>query len=150
MKVTVKPIHPRILPDRDKWRNWYLDERVKIVIEYDNQILTIELPKGYRFDGHSVPLLFRWLFKRYDEDIVAALVHDVLIEVSPYIRNNRDFKDHVYTHLMNHPEYFTNRFRATWMPKAVKFNTRIMFFWKQDYRGIPKDTTRLKITLDEI
>ena len=39
---------------------------------------TITIPKGYRFDGSSVPKFLRGLFPRYGAFMFAALIHDWL------------------------------------------------------------------------
>ena len=37
---------------------------------------TIIIPKGYRFDGASVPRIFWWFIPRLDDRILAVLGHD--------------------------------------------------------------------------
>lgn len=135
------PTHPRIIRDRDHYRRWYLDEDVTIYLK-DGHV--IELSKGYRFDAHSVPFLFRLFFPRYNSrDIYAALVHDALVDFESLHRFNRKYIDDVYTMYMRKPEYFSNKWRAFFMPLAVRTFGFLRFTLWNDYRGEPKPGTRI-------
>ena len=131
----------RILPDRDKYRKWYLDEPFTVTLT-NGDVLIID--KGFRFDAHSVPRPFRWLFPQYDIDIVAALVHDFLVDTSPWHRYTRRFIDRQYTVLMK--EHSTP-FRAFWMPLAVRIYGFLLFDLWGDYRGEPKPRTQIHVVV---
>lgn len=141
----MQPTYPRLLKDRDSYRRWYLDEPVTIYLS-DGHIL--ELCKGYRFDAHSVPFIFRWLFpKKKGNDVYAAMVHDALIDVEMFHRFNRKFIDNEYKRFMNMPEYFTSKLRRYWMPKAVRLAGFLMWDVWGDNRGKPKPNTNLQINI---
>lgn len=55
----MKPTYPRIISDRDKYRDWYLDEDVTIPL-LDGS--TLNISKGYRFDGHSTKIVLGIFF----------------------------------------------------------------------------------------
>lgn len=141
------PTYPRLLRDRDNYRKWYLDEPVLIYLSDGHQA---RIPKGYRFDAHSVPLIFRWLFpKRDGHDIYAAMVHDYLVDVEMFHRFNRKFIDNEYTRFMNMPEYFTNKHRRYLMPRAVRLWGFLRWTLWGDYRGTPKPNTVIDIHVVE-
>lgn len=135
---------PRIVPDRDNYRRWYLDEDFTCVLT-NGDVLVIR--KGFRFDAHSVPWPFRWLFPRYDTDIVAALVHDYLIDTEPWHRYNRKFMDDEYTALM---QKLSSGIRRYWMPKAVRVYGWLFFDLWGDYRGDPnKYITKVEVVITQ-
>ena len=141
----IHPTHPRILRDRDNYRRWYLDEPTTIHLKDGHRI---NLPKGYRFDGHSVPLIFRLVFRRYNNrDVYAAMVHDALVDFASLHRFNRRYIDQVYKDFMRKPEYISTKLRATWMPRAVSVWGFLAFTLWGDYRGEPKPNTVIDITM---
>lgn len=145
--IELLPQYPRIVPDRDKYRKWYLDEDVRVRLFNGH---TFIIPKGYRFDGHSVPKLLRWLFPRHKGlDIYAALLHDYLIDVQMFLRYTRAFQDTVYTIMMQNPLYTSSNFRSVFMPRAVKTFGFLKHTLWGDYRGDPKIGTELIIKLNE-
>lgn len=139
------PKYPRILKDRDNYRKWYLDEDTEIHLPNGD---TMTIPKGYRFDAHSVPFIFRWIFpKKQGDDIYAAMVHDYLIDVEMFLRYNRKFQDNIYRLIMESPAYKTSNFRSFWMPKAVRFFGWLNFDIWGDFRGVNKHRKKLEIKL---
>lgn len=118
-----------IIPDRDRYRRWYLDEKV-IHTLHNGHILLID--KGYRFDAHSVPWWARWVFPKYDTDIYAALIHDALVDTAPWHRYPRKFIDHEYKLLM---QQYSHGLRKFWMPLAVTVYGYLVFTLWGDYRG---------------
>lgn len=129
------PTYPQLLPDRDKWRNWYVDEDIKVTLTNND---TLYIRKGYRFDAHSVPFIFRWVFPKYNKkDIYAALVHDYILDTQPWHRYTRRFADEQYTHYMRNLNYSDSAARSKWMPRAVKLAGYVQHLFKKDYRGDP-------------
>lgn len=53
---------------------------------------TIIIPKGFRFDGASVPRAFWWFIPKLDDRILAVLGHDYLY-YSDYLRNKKSDKE---------------------------------------------------------
>ena len=82
----MQPTYPRLLKDRDKYRRWYLDEPVTVQLSDGHRL---DIPKGYRFDAHSVPFVFRLLFPKYNtRDVYASMVHDCLVDIEMFHRFN--------------------------------------------------------------
>lgn len=135
----------RILRDRDNYRKWYLDEDITHVL-HNGDILKIN--KGYRFDAHSVPRPFRWVFQQYDgRDILAALVHDYLVDTAPWHRYNRRFIDREYTSLM---QLYATKHRAFFMPLAVRLYGFLAFDLWCDYRGEIKPDTKVEVKVTHL
>lgn len=142
------PQYPRILRDRDNYRKYYLDEDVTIAL-LDGSSLTVG--KGYRFDGHSVPFVFRLFFPKYNEnDIYCALVHDALVDFESMHRYNRAYIDYVYRSYMNAPAYKSNEWRAYFMPIAVSVWGFLRFTIWGDHRGEPKPNTHISVKVDMV
>lgn len=122
---------PSIIPDRDRFRKWYLDNDFTCTLT-DGTTLTIL--RGYRFNGHSTKP-FHWLFPQYDVDIVAALVHDALLDSAPWHRFTRDFIDRQYVHFMHQHSY---GIRKVIMPLVVRAWGYLTTTVWGDYRGETK------------
>lgn len=171
------PTYPRLLPDRDKLRKWYVLEGFEHELHNGDKIYP---HKGYRFDGHSlnpaivflslvaafcvwnwwlIPanlcwsliLLCAYLKYRYvqPKDILASLIHDYLIDLEHSHRYNRAFMDKEYEILMNQ---YSSGIRKWVMPKAVWLAGYLKFTLLGDYRGEPKPNTRIevKVTHDTV
>ena len=119
------PKYPKINPDRDRDFRFYLCEDVTVTLT-DGTEYTI--PEGFRFDGHSVPFIFRSFFPVFDLDVYAALVHDYLIDTRMMKghRYSRQFIDEQYEHFMNQPEYLATPLRRWLFPRAVNLWRKIM------------------------
>ncbi len=143
--IRITPRKPQIVPDRDGYRNWYVDQAFSVEIVFPNgKQLLLHIAKGYRFDGHSVPWALQFLFpKAKGLDLYAALIHDLLIDLEPFLRVTRKQQDWVYGELMI--EYSTNGFRSRFMPRAVKsFGYLKHTIWGDD-RGEMKQVTELSV-----
>lgn len=135
----------RIIPDRDRWRRWYLDEDAVYILT-NGDVLRID--KGYRFDGHSVPFLLRWLFPRFNEsDIEAAMVHDYIIDTMPWTRYNRKFADAQYKYYME--QLSDNPLRKKVMPLMVRFYGYLRYDIWGDNRGEMKYRTSVYVKVVE-
>lgn len=134
---------PRIIPDRDNTRKWYLDEDFYMELEEGH---AVHIRKGYRFDGHSVPFIFRWLFPKYHEtDIVGALVHDYLGDTMPWHRFNQQYRDRQYRYVMS---FYASGLRLIWMPRAVFLWGFIRTFGWSDKRGDVKPRTVIDVRVE--
>lgn len=63
---------------------------------------TFTIPKGYCYDGASIPRLF-WRIVGSNTDnsfLIAALIHDVLCENHHYVKNDRYLADKVFERLL--------------------------------------------------
>ena len=121
-----------ILPDRDSYRNWYVNK--KHTFYFEGHMFIIR--KGYRFDGHSVPLIMRWLF-RTDRHLKAAMLHDYVIDTMPWHRFGYRFAARAYRHYMR----TDSKWRRTFMPPAVTAYAWLKTSIKGDYRGKIKPNT---------
>ena len=78
-----------------------------------------EIPKGYCYDGASIPRLF-WRVIGANTDnrfLIPALVHDVLCENHSYVDNDRCFSSEVFNALLEAGE--VNAFKRFLMKHAV-------------------------------
>ena len=66
------------------------------------------IPKGYCYDGASIPRLFwRVIGSNTDNSfLIAALVHDILCENHSYIDNDRRFSTEVFNALLEASDVF--------------------------------------------
>lgn len=80
--------------------------RKEITVElkdYDkNKIYTFVIPKGYKWDGATIPRMFwRIIGSKTDPAfLIASMVHDVLCENHHYVDNDRYFADKVFERLL--------------------------------------------------
>lgn len=82
--------------------------KVKVVDNIKNKSYVFIVPKGYCYDGASVPRFF-WRIIGSNTDnsfLIAALVHDVLCENHYYVDNDRKFSTHVFNVLLESAEVF--------------------------------------------
>ena len=83
-----------------------------------------EIPKGYCYDGASIPRLF-WRVIGSNTDnrfLIPALIHDVLCEHHEYIDNDRHFSSEVFNALLEASK--VNAFKRFWMKNTVDFYQR--------------------------
>lgn len=67
-----------------------------------NQQYEFSIPKGYCYDGASIPRLF-WRIIGPNTDnrfLIPALIHDVLCEHHEYVNNDRSFSTEVFNALL--------------------------------------------------
>lgn len=67
-----------------------------------NKIYNFEIPKGYCYDGATIPRLF-WRIIGPNTDnkfLIAALIHDVLCENHQFVSNDRNFSTKVFNALL--------------------------------------------------
>ena len=76
--------------------------KVKLIDKKKDKTYYFEIPKGYCYDGASVPRFF-WRIIGANTDnkfLIAALVHDVLCENHHYINDDRNFSSQVFNALL--------------------------------------------------
>lgn len=79
---------------------------VKLIDYQKNKIYNFSIPKGYCYDGASIPRLF-WRVIGSNTDnrfLIPALVHDVLCEHHEYVDNDRKFSSNVFNALLEASE----------------------------------------------
>lgn len=82
------------------------------------------IPKGYCYDGASIPRMFwRLIGSNTDNSfLIPALIHDVLCENHQYIMNDRDFSSEVFNALLEVSE--VGKFKRCLMKHSVNFYQR--------------------------
>lgn len=78
------------------------DLRVTLIDHFNQEVYEFSIPKGYTWDGASVPKLF-WRIIGSNTDnsfLIASLIHDVLCENHHYVNNDRYFADKVFERLL--------------------------------------------------
>ena len=76
--------------------------RVKLIDYKKNKEYEFQIPKGYCFDGATVPRFF-WRVIGPNTDnkfLIAALIHDVLCENHNYVDSDRKFSTQVFNALL--------------------------------------------------
>lgn len=122
--VAIRYILPTLSDDMKKSIKKYpfINKRnlkVKLIDYRKNKIYRFEIPKGYCFDGASVPRFF-WRIIGSNTDnkfLIAALIHDVLCENHHYIDNDRKFSSLVFNALLESSE--VSPFKRFWMKNSV-------------------------------
>lgn len=96
-----------------------------------NKEYNFSIPKGYCYDGASIPRFFwRIIGSNYDNRfLIPALIHDVLCEHHEYIKNDRSFSTDVFNALLESSGvYFLKRF---FMKNSVALYQTIFCGWSK-------------------
>ena len=75
--------------------------KVRLVDYKKNKTYNFEIPKGYCYDGATIPKMF-WRVIGSNTDnrfLISALIHDVLCENHDYIDDDRKFSTEVFNAL---------------------------------------------------
>lgn len=78
------------------------DLYVELTDKNKNVTYTFTIPKGYCWDGATIPRLF-WRLVGAKTDpvfLIASMIHDVLCENHSYVDNDRYFADKVFERLL--------------------------------------------------
>jgi hypothetical protein len=81
----------------------YLNENnVNFFIEYEGEEYRIFFPKGYTWDGASIPFGFRWIigYKGDPKFLIPSMVHDKLCENHYLVANNRYLSSLIFKKLL--------------------------------------------------
>jgi len=95
--------------------------KVKLCDYTKNREYDFTIPKGYCYDGASIPKIF-WRVIGANTDnrfLIAAIVHDVLCENHSYVANDRCFSTEVFNALLEASE--VGKFKRFLMKKSVGF-----------------------------
>lgn len=107
--------------------------KVQINDKLTSQIYLFDIPKGYCYDGASIPWLFRRIIGAPTDNsfLIAALVHDVLCENHQYINNDRQLSSEAFNALLESSQ--VNKFKRFLMYHSV--NTFQTWFgdWGLEY-----------------
>ena len=78
------------------------DLNVALFDHYRKEIYKFTIPKGYKYDGATIPRFF-WRIIGSNTDntfLIPALIHDVLCENHHYIDNDREFSTKIFDALL--------------------------------------------------
>ena len=93
--------------------------QVRLVDYKKDKTYNFEIPKGYCYDGASIPRLF-WRIVGSNTDnrfLIPALIHDILCENHSFIDNDRKFSTEVFNALLEASE--VNAFKRFLMKNSV-------------------------------
>lgn len=77
-------------------------KNLKVTIKDTNKTYSFDVPKGYKWDGATVPKFF-WRIvgsSTQPEFLIASCIHDVLCENHNYIDNNRNLSSKIFKELL--------------------------------------------------
>ena len=105
--------------------------KVTLLDKKKNKEYLFEIPKGYCYDGASVPRFF-WRVIGANTDnkfLIAALIHDVLCENHNYVENDRYFSTIVFERLL-----YTSKINpfSRWVMKHSVDNFQKLKGWKNE------------------
>ena len=94
-----------------------------------NKEYNFSIPKGYCYDGASIPRFFwRVVGSNYDNRfLIPALIHDVLCEHHEYINNDKSFSTDVFNALLESSGVYS--FKRFLMKNSVAFYQTIFCNW---------------------
>ncbi len=98
--------------------------KVRLADYKKSKTYNFEIPKGYCYDGASIPRFF-WRIIGSNTDnrfLIPALVHDVLCENHAYIDDDRNFSSQVFNALLEASG--VNPFKRFCMKHSVNFFQR--------------------------
>ena len=111
--VCVRYILPSSTPDEVKSIKKYpfickTTLKVKLFDHEKEEIYNFTIPKGYCFDGASIPKFFHRVIGANTDNkfLIAALIHDVLCENHYYIDYDRRFSTQVFNALLEASDVF--------------------------------------------
>ena len=93
--------------------------QVRLVDYKKDKTYNFEIPKGYCYDGASIPRLF-WRIIGSNTDnrfLIPALIHDILCENHSFIDNDRKFSTEIFNALLEASE--VNAFKRFLMKNSV-------------------------------
>ena len=100
-------VKPNIIKTNDKEKPFLLNNNVKFCILYKDvkggkNIYNFEVPKGYRWDGASIPSWLQWGVGKNDEPeyAVASMVHDVTCEDHSKVGHDRKLSSSIFKALL--------------------------------------------------
>lgn len=106
-------------------------DEINCVLEkdYNKQIgdFIIKVPKDFKTDGASIPLILRPFFARYGKNTEAAIIHDYLYSEWNDTGINRTLADKIFYKILR--ENKVSKRKAYQMYKAVRIFGQV--FWKK-------------------
>lgn len=108
--------------------------KVRLADYIKDKTYNFEIPKGYCYDGASIPRLF-WRVIGANTDnrfLIPALIHDVLCENHHYVDNDRKFSTRVFNVLLVESE--VGPVKRYLMKNSVDIFQKLFCRWNQKYR----------------
>ena len=104
-----------------------------VVEDYTRYIkdFPIIVPKGFRTDGASIPLVLRPFFERYGKNTEAAVIHDFLYSKFNDTGINRELADQIFLFILKENVVYYSVRKV--MYKAVRMFGEI--FWEKKLRN---------------
>ena len=104
---------------------------VKLFDHVKNKSYGFRIPKGYCFDGASIPRIFwRLIGSNTDNSfLIPAMIHDTLCENHNYIDNDREFSSEVFNALLEVSD--VNKFKRYLMKHSVNLYQRFCKWGKK-------------------
>lgn len=102
---------------------------VQLIDYVKDRTYGFSIPKGYCYDGASIPRLF-WRFIGAPTDnafLIPALIHDVLCEHHEYIMNDREFSTKVFNALLEVSE--VGKYKRFFMKNSVACFQKLFCKW---------------------
>lgn len=112
----------------------FINKKELMVILFDykkRKCYRFKIPKGYCYDGASIPRLFWRLIGSNTDNrfLIPALVHDVLCENHNYINNDCEFSTKVFNALLTANN--VGNFKRFLMKNSVGFYQNLFGRWKK-------------------
>ena len=135
-RVGIRYILPSNTPEEKKSIQKYpfINKRKLKVMLIDckkNKIYHFSIPKGYCYDGASIPRLF-WRVIGSNADnrfLIPALIHDVLCEHHEYVNYDRQFSTEVFNALLECSDVYP--FKRYIMKNSVDVFQKLFCGWKK-------------------
>lgn len=135
-KIAIRYILPTDEKEKKKSKRKFpfinkVNLQVLLVDKKKNKEYEFSIPKGYCYDGASIPRFFWRLFGSNTDNkyLIAALIHDVLCENHSYIDYDREFSTQVFDSLLTASD--VNLFSKFCMKHSVNLYQMLFCSWKK-------------------
>ena len=104
---------------------------VKLFDNKKQKTYGFQIPKGYCYDGASIPKFFHRIIGANTDNsfLIPALIHDVLCEHHEYIDNDREFSSEVFNALLEVSE--VGKIKRFLMKNSVNFYQKFCGWGKE-------------------
>ena len=111
------------------------DLEVKLFDHVKSKSYGFKIPKGYCYDGASIPRVFWRLIGSNTDNafLIPALIHDVLCENHKYVDNDREFSTAVFNALLEVSE--VGKFKRFFMKNSVDIFQKLFCDWGLEYKN---------------
>lgn len=138
--VAVRYVSPSATPEEKKSIKKYpfinkKDLYVEIVDYKKDKVYKFSIPKGYCYDGASIPRIFwRIIGSNTDNNfLIPALIHDVICENHSHLENDRALSTNVFNALLYTAD--VNSFKRFLMKNSVACFQTLFCKWGKGEKG---------------